>query len=291
MSVEFARRVERQVERLSTCSSRALEAEVTRTRLNWLASQGLSAAAGTKLTPRQAFRLLFSDYMGLDEKLLPIVAESADEIVWRSQNPCPTLEACTKLGLDTRKVCRSVYEKSTQAFLSAIDPELRFLRSYEKIRPYADYCEERIVRVEFAAVMAEAIEEAKESRRTGNKGYGALVVRGRDVLGCAHDTASSAGDPSLHAELNAIRQAARATGDPNLSGCVVVSTCEPCPMCSSLAVWANVTSIVYGASIEETVRLGKARIEVGCREIVEKSPVAVEIIGGVARDECLALYG
>ncbi|NMC80480.1 MAG: hypothetical protein GYA59_14055, partial [Chloroflexi bacterium] len=52
----------------------------------------------------------------------------------------------------------------------------------------------------------------------------------------------------------------------------------------------NVTSIVYGASIEETARLGKARIRVGAKEIVEKSPVMVEVIEGVLHSECLDLY-
>ena len=74
----------------------------------------------------------------------------------RSKNPCPTLEACRRLDLDTRKVCRKSYEKPTQAFLSALDPELRFYRSYETIRPHADVCEERIVRIDLAALMAMA---------------------------------------------------------------------------------------------------------------------------------------
>ncbi len=78
--------------------------------------------------------------------------------------------------------------------------------------------------------------------------------------------------------------------DANLSGAVLFSTCEPCPMCSSLAVWANLTSIVYGASIQETAQLGKARILVGAREIVEKAPVRIEVIGGVLNDECRLLY-
>jgi tRNA(Arg) A34 adenosine deaminase TadA len=62
-------------------------------------------------------------------------------------------------------------------------------------------------------------------------------------------------------------------------------------MCSSLAVWANLTTIVYGASIEETARLCKARIHVSAADIVAKSSVMIEVIGGVLREECLALYG
>ena len=61
-------------------------------------------------------------------------------------------------------------------------------------------------------------------------------------------------------------------------------------MCASLAVWANITTIVYGVSIEETARLGKARILVGCQEIIERSPAFVEVVAGVLRDECRELY-
>jgi tRNA(Arg) A34 adenosine deaminase TadA len=61
-------------------------------------------------------------------------------------------------------------------------------------------------------------------------------------------------------------------------------------MCSSLAVWANVTTIVYGISIEETARMGKSRIQVSSREIIDKSPVMIEVIGDVLQNECRALY-
>jgi tRNA(Arg) A34 adenosine deaminase TadA len=62
-------------------------------------------------------------------------------------------------------------------------------------------------------------------------------------------------------------------------------------MCSSLAVWANLSAIVFGASIEKTAALGKARILISAREIVDRSPVSVEVLGGVLEEECLALYG
>ena len=173
--------------------------------------------------------------------------------------------------------------------MSQIDPQLRFLRSYEEIRPYATHCREMIVRVDFEAMMRLALEEASISRQEGNKGYGAVVVLGHRILSRAHDTAVTQRDPSLHAEVNAVRQAVQALGDSNLSGAILFSTCEPCPMCSSLAVWTNLTTIVYGASLEETAQLGKARIHISANEIVEKSPAMIEIIGGVLREECLEL--
>jgi len=288
MTDVFKRKVEEQIERLRRQSYRSIEDEVTRKRLAWFEQR--PPEQQTPVSPRRAYEVLFGEYMGLALADLPVVRETQDEIVWRSQNPCPTLAACQTLGLDTRRVCRAAYEKSTQAFVSQLDPQLRFLRSYEEIRPYAGYCLERIVRVDFAARMALAVEEARVSRQGGNKGYGAVVVRGERVLGLAHDTAVSERDPSLHAEVNAIRQAVRAAGEADLSGAILFSTCEPCPMCSSLAVWANLTSIVYGVSIAETAVLGKARIQVEARQIVARSPVMIEVIGGVLAETCRGLY-
>ena len=80
-----------------------------------------------------------------------------------------------------------------------------------------------------------AIEEAKNSRAEVNKGYGAVVVFQNTILGKAHDTVFTEKDPSLHAEVNAIRQAVDSFGDINLCGSILFSTCEPCPMCTSLA--------------------------------------------------------
>ena len=66
-------------------------------------------------------------------------------IIWRSTNFCPTLEACRRLGLDTRVVCRAATEGAVQALIARLDPRLRFSRNYETgIRPHADYCEEQI---------------------------------------------------------------------------------------------------------------------------------------------------
>lgn len=285
----FKEQVQQQIERLQTKSFRDIEKAVSRKRLNWWASHE-ALKKGHPVSPHYAFECLFFDYMGLTRSDLPILSESDTEITWASQNPCPTLEACRRLGLDTRDVCRQAYEKSTQAFISQLDPQLRFTRSYTEIRPHAGICRESIIRMDFEAAMRDAMAEARISREEGNKGYGAVLWHDGRVLAKTQDTAGTHKDPSQHAEMNAIRQACRELDDANLCGAVLVSTCEPCPMCASAAVWANVSAIVYGVSIEETVRLGKARITVSSSEIVDRSPVQVEIIPGVLREECLMLY-
>jgi tRNA(Arg) A34 adenosine deaminase TadA len=288
----FEEQVANQTNRLKNKKLNIIEAEVTTKRTAWFDSLpvGQKPPVEARPSPRFAFEMLFFRYMGLRPEDLPVLKEDEEEIVWSSRNPCPTLEACKRLGLDTRVVCRAAYEKSTQAFVSRIDPQLRFLRDYEEIRPYSQHCRERIVRVPFQDMMRLAVEEARQSRLEGNKGYGAVAVLGTRVLARGHDTAALRRDPSLHAEVNVIREAVHVLGEDNLSGVILFSTCEPCPMCSSLAVWANVSTIVFGASIEQTAAMGKARILVPAREIVNRSPVAIEIVQGVLEQECLNLY-
>jgi tRNA(Arg) A34 adenosine deaminase TadA len=288
MTDDFEARVQRHVERLGTLSCREIERQVAEVRIAWFRQN--RPEIGDRPSPRRAYELLFFDYMGLSAHELPVVSETETEIVWLSRNRCPTLEACQLLGWDTRRVCREAFEKSTQALVSLLDPQLRFLRSYTEIRPHADHCREWIVRVDFQAMMSLALEEARRSKGTGNKGYGAVVALGNRILGQAHDTAATEGDPSLHAEVNAIRQAVRTLDDPNLSGAILFSTCEPCPMCASLAVWANLTTIVYGASIAETAQMGRSRILVSAQEMVDRSPAMVEVIGGVLGEQCRSLY-
>lgn len=284
----FTQEVSAQRHRLQQLSLSDLERQVAAKRIKWLRENVeppvRPVAAG------KVFKALFFQYMGLRTEDLQIVTESPDAISWRSLNACPTLDACCELGLDSRTVCRRAYEKSTQVFASYFDPSLRFIRDYDKIRPHADHCLESLVRVDFDQMMSVAIEEAWLSRRSGNKGYGAVVVLGNEIVARAHDTATQDRDPSLHAELLAIRSAVKRRGDPDLTGAMLFSTCEPCPMCSSLAVWANVTTIAFGASIEATAALGKSRILMSTQEIIARAPAMVEVLPGVLEAECMQLY-
>lgn len=93
---------------------------------------------------RKAYALLLIEYLGLDPSEVPVVYENERKIVWRSHNFCPVLEACKRLGLDTRKVCKEGWEKTVQELISKINPNLKFSRNYEAIRPHAEYCEEMI---------------------------------------------------------------------------------------------------------------------------------------------------
>jgi hypothetical protein len=120
-----------------------LEDLVADKRLDWLNERRIAPEADANAVQR-AFTLFYRQYLGARDEELEIVERKPDRITVRCRNPCPTLEACEKLGMDTRYVCRAVYERPTQAFFSRIHPRLRFARNYDRIRPHAQFCEETI---------------------------------------------------------------------------------------------------------------------------------------------------
>ena len=287
--------LEREIAALRAGDYGALERQRSRRRLDWLTARGFPPHSGAPLpaapvSPRAAYELLFFEYMGLTPDEMPVVEESPDRIVWLSRDPCPTLDACRALGLAPRQVCRAVSERPVQTFLSRLDPRLRFVRDYVAMRPHAPYCREQIVRVDVEGSMREAIAEARLAKAEGNKGYGAVLMMGDRVLARSHDTAVTRGDPSLHAEHTAIREAITRWGSPDLTGALLISTCEPCPMCTGLAVWAGVTTIMFGSSITDTAAMGRSRILVSATEMAERSPRVLDVVGGVLRGECDPLY-
>ena len=123
---------------------RILEGCVTEKRLSWL-NRALPRFARTSNPLADAFRLFYVDYLGLS---IPrdgeLVESSSCRLAIRWWNPCPTLEACRRFGLDTRTVCRLAYHSPVQAFLEAVGTRLRFDRNYASLRPHAAYCEEII---------------------------------------------------------------------------------------------------------------------------------------------------
>jgi guanine deaminase len=86
--------------------------------------------------------------------------------------------------------------------------------------------------------------------------FGACLVRGEEVLAISHNTVLKENDPTCHAEINAIRLAARQLGSYDLSGCDLYSTTEPCPMCFAATHWARLNRIIYGTTVMELVHLG-----------------------------------
>lgn len=121
-----------------------LEGCVIEKRLAW-AKTHLSEAEKTDSPVLDGYRWFYETYLGLsvpnDGELVELTEK---RIVSRWWNPCPTLEACQKFGLDTRVICKKAYHRPVQEFLMQLYPGLRFERNYECLRPHTAFCEEII---------------------------------------------------------------------------------------------------------------------------------------------------
>ena len=95
--------------------------------------------------------------------------------------------------------------------------------------------------------MRRALEEAEAARDSGEVPVGAILVRGGEVIARGRNAVISTSDPTAHAEIVALREAARATGNYRLTGTTLYCTIEPCAMCAGAIVHARVERLVYGA--------------------------------------------
>jgi tRNA(Arg) A34 adenosine deaminase TadA len=100
-----------------------------------------------------------------------------------------------------------------------------------------------------AAFIDRAFEMMHLAEESGDQPYGAIVVRDGRIVGAAPSRVVVNGDPTAHAEMEAIRDAARRLGSRNLSGCILYSSSPPCPMCEAAAYWARIDSLTYTAAI------------------------------------------
>jgi guanine deaminase len=102
-----------------------------------------------------------------------------------------------------------------------------------------------------------AIALATQNVTSGAGGpFAAVIVRDGKIVGEGVNTVTAANDPTAHGEVNAIRAAARALGTFTLAGCVLYTSCEPCPMCLAAAYWARLDGVYYGACAADAARAG-----------------------------------
>ena len=127
-----------------------------------------------------------------------------------------------------------------------------------------------------------ALEEARAAGSGGDVPIGAVVARGDEVLGRAGNARERDRDPTAHAEVLALRQAAAAAGSWHLEGCTIVVTLEPCAMCSGALVLARVDRLVFGAPDP------KAGFAGSLGDLIRDPRLnhAVDVTTGVLRDEC-----
>ena len=112
---------------------------------------------------------------------------------------------------------------------------------------------------EHSAFVEQALAMKKMAVEGGDQPYGAIVVKDGRVVGFGPSRVITGQDPTAHAEMEAIRDAAKSLGTRDLSGCILYSTSRPCRMCETAAYWADISVMYFG---ETPVQAGKP--EYGC---------------------------
>ncbi|MCI6250346.1 MAG: nucleoside deaminase [Bacteroidales bacterium] len=104
--------------------------------------------------------------------------------------------------------------------------------------------------------MREAIKLSAESVRSGGGPFGAVIVRNGEIIARGENRVTVCNDPTAHAEVSAIREAAARLGTYDLSGCEIYSSCEPCPMCLGAIYWARLDRLYYASTRADAANVG-----------------------------------
>jgi tRNA(adenine34) deaminase len=135
------------------------------------------------------------------------------------------------------------------------------------------------------AMMRLALSQARQAAEVGEVPIGAVVYRGREVLAKAHNLRESLADPTAHAEILALKQAAAKVGTWRLDGCAIAVTLEPCPMCAGALVNSRIGRLIYGTPDPK----------MGCVDTLYQLCTdtrfnhRLDVEAGVLQDECVAV--
>ncbi|MDY7011843.1 MAG: nucleoside deaminase [Planctomycetota bacterium] len=138
--------------------------------------------------------------------------------------------------------------------------------------------------------MTAAIKIAAEGIVAGQTPFGACITRDDEIITVAHNVVWSNTDITAHAEIQAIRAACRKLNTIDLTGCVIYSTCEPCPMCLAACHWAKISKIVFGARIADAEQAGFSELTISNEQMKTLGHSGIEIVGDFLRDECIRLF-
>ena len=107
--------------------------------------------------------------------------------------------------------------------------------------------------------MKKAIEESKANLENNYKNggpFGAAIVKDGKIISSAHNTVIESKDPTAHAEVNAIRKACEILKTHDLTGCILYTSAEPCPMCLSAIIWSNIKIVYYANTKKDADEIG-----------------------------------
>lgn len=141
-----------------------------------------------------------------------------------------------------------------------------------------------------ADYMLRAIQVTQRGIAAGQTPFGAVIVRDGAIVAEGHNCVWLTGDPTAHAEVVAIRTAAAALKTISLEGCVMYTTCEPCPMCLSAIHWSKIDVVYYGAVIADAVAAGFCELCFPAKELARQGGSPLRVEEGPLRRECADLF-
>ena len=130
--------------------------------------------------------------------------------------------------------------------------------------------------------MREALLEAEKAFDLGEVPVGCVIVRDGEIIARGHNLTDTVKDPTVHAEMNALREAAEKLGGWRLPGCSAYVTCEPCAMCAGAMVWARIEKLYIGADDPKAGACGSV-VNVASNEGLNHR---IKVERGVLQEEC-----
>lgn len=130
--------------------------------------------------------------------------------------------------------------------------------------------------------MQEAIKEAYKGIFDKEGGpFGSVIVKDNKIVGRGHNQVLKNNDCTCHGEIQAIRDASKNLNTFDLSGCELYTTAAPCPMCTGAIQWANIDTVYYGCTLEDSDSIGFRDVEFQQNKLVYKE---------LNREQCLSLF-
>jgi guanine deaminase len=144
---------------------------------------------------------------------------------------------------------------------------------------------------EYENLMTEAIAACERGIEAGQSPFGAAIAkRSGELIFAAHNKVRLTCDPSAHAEITCIRGACEKLGTIDLSGCIMATTCEPCPMCAAAIHWARLDAVYFGATIADAEEAGFNELAFPCKRLYTEGGSNVEVTTDVCRNDCRNLF-
>ena len=135
-----------------------------------------------------------------------------------------------------------------------------------------------------------AVKAAQKSIRTLDGGpFGACIVKSGKVVAVAGNTVFKK-DATCHAEVNAIRIASKKLNTYDLSGCIMYTTTEPCPMCFSAIHWSGISRVIFGSKIADAAKAGFNELCISAKKMKKDGASSVKICPGFLAKDCGELY-